>query len=426
MNRYFAGIYEYVKSLEIIDTHEHLAASNARRNQDNDVITEYISQYFGRDLISAGLSVRDYAAAVTNGILSVREKWLLLEPYWECCRHTGYGQSLDISVRDLYGIERIGGDTVEALDKAFRATLGDDQFRFVLKQKSKIVTSLLDKDYSLDSDRNLFTPVCRIDSMIRPATGREINALENCAGLTITCFEDYLEACEHRLDKLIQDGAKVLKSALAYVRSLEYGRVEKADAEADFNKFFFQQYCINKNDKIYTSGDRFQNFMMHYLLRLIGRRAITLQIHTGIQEGNGNNLDNSNPRHLNRLFLEYPDVNFDIFHMGYPYQNELAALCKNLPNVYIDMCWAHVISPPVCRTALGEWLESVPINKISAFGGDYAFIDGVYGHQYIARRNVAQTLSGKVADGLFDEKQAMNIARMIFHDNPCRLFGLDA
>lgn len=30
--------------------------------------------------------------------------------------------------------------------------------------------------------------------------------------------------------------------------------------------------------------------------------------------------------------------------------------------------------------ALLEWFDTVPLNKISAFGGDYLSVDGVYGH----------------------------------------------
>jgi hypothetical protein len=44
-------------------------------------------------------------------------------------------------------------------------------------------------------------------------------------------------------------------------------------------------------------------------------------------------------------------------------------------------------------SALVEWLDTVPANKISAFGGDYIFVDGVYGHQYLARQNVARALA---------------------------------
>ena len=128
---------------------------------------------------------------------------------------------------------------------------------------------------------------------------------------------------------------------------------------------------------------------------------------------------------LTNLFLEYGNVKFDLFHMGYPYVMELGNLAKNFRNVFIDMCWGHIISPEAARRALVEWLDAVPANKISAFGGDYCFVEGVYGHQYLARRNVAASLARKVEDGSFDLERAREIATWVFVDNPKRIFGLE-
>ena len=119
-------------------------------------------------------------------------------------------------------------------------------------------------------------------------------------------------------------------------------------------------------------------------------------------------------------------VTFDIFHIGYPYEHVLSYLAKAFPNVYIDMCWAHAISPTACVNALVEWLDAVPANKISAFGGDYCFVDGVYGHQYLARENVSRALALKVDNGVFDCNRAVEIARMLLLENPKRIFNLSS
>ena len=164
--------------------------------------------------------------------------------------------------------------------------------------------------------------------------------------------------------------------------------------------------------------------MTHFVLRLADERGMSVQIHTGLQEGNGNLLRNADPLLLNNLFLAYPNVVFDIFHMGYPFEHTLSALAKNFTNVHIDMCWAHIISPAASVSALYEWLDSVPANKISAFGGDYCFVDGVVGHSIIARQNVSRALAMKVRDGAFDIEQAKDIAQMLLIRNPERIFKL--
>jgi len=105
-------------------------------------------------------------------------------------------------------------------------------------------------------------------------------------------------------------------------------------------------------------------------------------------------------------------------------QNVTCALAKMFPNVFIDVCWAHMISPSACVSALDDFLDAVPYNKISTFGGDYCFVDGVYGHLQISRQNVAYTLTGKVARGVFDERKVLDIARALYYDNPKRIFRL--
>jgi len=88
------------------------------------------------------------------------------------------------------------------------------------------------------------------------------------------------------------------------------------------------------------------------------------------------------------------------------------------------MCWAHIISPAASRSALADFLDALPYTKISAFGGDYMFVDGVWGHLSLARENVARVLAEKVREGVFTREKALQIGLALFHDNPARIFRL--
>ena len=88
------------------------------------------------------------------------------------------------------------------------------------------------------------------------------------------------------------------------------------------------------------------------------------------------------------------------------------------------MCWAHAISPVASMRALSEWLETVPYKKILAFGGDYMLVDGTYGHQKLARMNVAKVLARKIEEGLFTTDRANEIASSLFYKNPAALYGI--
>ena len=111
-------ILGHINTLEIIDTHEHLPCKEEDRDMGADVLQEYLDHYFNRDLISAGLPKTDYDRLIEED-MTVGDKWKLVEPYWEACRYTGYGRSLDIAARDIYGVDRIDGSTIEELNGKF-------------------------------------------------------------------------------------------------------------------------------------------------------------------------------------------------------------------------------------------------------------------------------------------------------------------
>lgn len=52
------------------------------------------------------------------------------------------------------------------------------------------------------------------------------------------------------------------------------------------------------------------------------------------------------------------------------------------------------------------------------------FIDGVYGHQHIARKNIALVLSEKVEEGLLGMDDACKIGKSLLFDNPSEIFRL--
>lgn len=421
MNSTFEKIFEHVRDIEIIDTHEHLSCFENEREKNTDFLKEYLTDYFNRDLISAGLSKADYEKAIDIR-LPLMERWKIVEPFWNVAKHTGYGRGLDNTVNGLYGIDSISGRTLEQLNHEFLKTLNGGQYETVFKKKSKIKIALLDGN--LKGDPAFFRNVFRVDSLIWPATGDEVKEIEKASGIRICGMDDWLNACDTILENALKAGFVGFKHGLAYKRTLSHERATKDEAEKEFNKIFAVRHWPNWCQQTFDVGKKFQDYMMHHILRFADKREFPFQIHTGLQNGHGNLIYNAEPSLLSNLFLEYPGVKFDVFHIGYPYQHVLSALAKTFPNVHIDMCWAHIISPTACVNALVEWIDAVPINKISAFGGDHCFIDGVYGHQYLARVNVSKALAIKVDDGVFDIDRAKEIAEFLFYKNPLRLFNL--
>ncbi|NLA57832.1 MAG: amidohydrolase family protein [Firmicutes bacterium] len=423
----YRAILEAVETIPVIDTHEHLYDYVYSDNRGQDILAEYLMHYLRSDLVSAGLGPEELAKAVDPG-LPLIQRWKLVEPYWEASRYTGYGRALDIAVSDIYGIDGIRGETIEELGEVFRQQDRLEHARYVLKELCNIEVSLLDiGSGNCSVDPNLFRCAWQPEDYIMPfvdANGDALARVEANYGSEIRSLDDWMAAFVKELEARLTQGIVALKIALAYVRSLRFEQVSYGVARDSFASALA---AWRRRDV--QSGSVFprelQDFMMHYVLSVSNEKQLVIQVHTGLLEGNGNILSNSDPTLLNDLFLLYPEVTFDLFHIGYPYQGITTALAKMFPNVFIDMCWSHIISPSAAVSALADFLDAVPYNKICGFGGDYLFVDGVYGHLYLARRNISQALAEKVEEGVFSIDTAIGIAEHLLYQNPRRVFRLE-
>ena len=73
---------------------------------------------------------------------------------------------------------------------------------------------------------------------------------------------------------------------------------------------------------------------------------------------------------------------------------------------------------------MNEWLETVPANKIMAFGGDFLNAEGTYGHLMLAKQIISNVLVEKVKSGYFSEEEAFKIAQMILCKNAISILNL--
>ena len=427
LDKTYAAILQAVESIPVIDTHEHLHHGVEDTNWGQDVLAEYLTHYLSSDLVSAGLHPNDLAKAVDPG-LPLSERWELVEPYWEASRYTGYGRALDIAVKDIYGIDGINRETIEELGQAFRQEDRLEHFRYVLKELCNIEVSLLDigsDNYIVDPE--LFRCAWRPEDYIMPfidADGDALARVEADYGSDIRSLDDWMAAFIKELGARRSQGIVALKIGLAYERPLRFEQVSY-DTAKDSLASVLAAWRRGDVQPGSVFPREVQDFMMHYVLSVSNEQQLVIQVHTGLLEGNGNILSNSDPALLNDLFLKYPQVTFDLFHIGYPYQGVTAALAKMFPNVFIDMCWSHIVSPSAAVHALADFLDAVPYNKICGFGGDYAFVDGVYGHLYLARRHISQALAAKVQAGIFSIDTAIDIAQHLLYKNPRRIFRLE-
>ena len=436
-----ARIAEAVNAIALVDTHEHLLSEEERSRAAVD-FSYLFPHYASSDLISAGMPPalfeavrlpmrvvlveraarsrrpRPYPVPARTD-MSLEERWDALEPYWDRIRHTGYGQCLRIAARDLFGVPDINRENYRRLSEAIAASNRPGWYQHVLKDKARIAISIQD-DGRATVDKTFFAPVVRLEHFAAARTRDELAALEADSGVTIHSLDNLLRAMHVMLDGYLADGAVGVKIALAYRRIIRFEKVAKADAERLFNRI-----AGHLGEGLSWEDARpLQDYIVHEIIRAAIERDLPIQVHTGLQEGNENILTNSNPMHLVNLFVEYREAKFDLFHGAYPYMGEALALAKNFPNVYLDLCWLHIISPTAGARMLHEAIDTVPANKIFAFGGDFIIPEGAYGHSALARRVVSRILTEKIEAGYLTEDEALRLARRLLRENPAELYRL--
>ena len=434
-------IKQAVEEISIVDTHEHILPESERDQYAVD-FGYLFAQYNTSDLVSAGmppqlmeavrLPMHQYRKVFVKRMklhrpvaeperkdMSLAERWQALEPHWNAIRNTAYAKQTLMAIKDIFGFDDLNKETYESLSKAIAKSRRPNWYRYVLKEKGNIAVSILDAQIS-NPDRERFAPVMRLDHFIAVKSRPELAAIEQESGASIHSLDDLVKAMYLTLEKYMKDGICGIKTGLAYERTLKYDKVTKTEAET-----FFNRIASHLGEGLsWQEAKPLQDYMMHQTIRAAVEAGLPIQIHTGLQEGNENIITNSNPTLLVNLFIEYREAKFDLFHGGYPYIREWATLAKNFANVYADMAWVHIISPEVGRQQLHELIETVPGNKIMAFGGDAMTVEFAYAHSRMARQVVARVLSEKVADGYMDENEAIALAGKVLKDNPAKLFKL--
>jgi predicted TIM-barrel fold metal-dependent hydrolase len=261
----------------------------------------------------------------------------------------------------------------------------------------------------------------RFDSWVNINSHYMIDSLAITQRSRISTLEELENSLRFAFGQLLQKGMTVVKVPLAYSRTLNFENTARKDAE----KVFRRLMRTKLGDLLpFNEVKQLQDYMFYRLMELAREHDLPVAIHTGLLAGKGNMLNNSNPLLLSNVFTDFPDVRFVLYHGSYPFGGELSALAKMFANVYIDMNWMYSISPSYSERYLNEWLETVPVSKLMAFGGDYMAVENVYSELHITIKVITNVLTEKVKDGYYSEEEAKTIARMILHDNAAQFYKL--
>jgi len=242
-------------------------------------------------------------------------------------------------------------------------------------------------------------------------TAKQLEELVGQFGVKVTDLDSCRELVRTALRKWRSEGAVGVKIRSRYNEPAD----EKAAAGA-------LRRLLSGEELHPTKRGWFEplwNYLLHLLLDAAAEFEMVVAVHAGIW-GDYRDLD---CKDMLTLAPGHPRTDFDLYHLGMPFVRDAIVVAKNLPNVYLNLCWTHIISQAQTCSAIDELLDQVPVNKVLAFGGDYHRpVEKVVGHLHMAREDYARVFAGRIERGLLDIDQAVEILRMWFWDNPLALY----
>ena len=429
-------VYQRIKAaidqIGVVDSHEHFRTENDLIKRQPDFFKIVEGGYARVDAMVAGNTFA-HDEKWKDEKLSVEERWQSFLPTYERIKNTGYMQALRRGIKKIHGIELTDVESVKKINGSLKKVYQPGAYEKILHQMGKIDCVLAyDKfDRGFDKSRYpaFFRAVRSFDRLVLFTSQKDIEWMEKSYGIPIHNVDDLEKIYRKFVDESIASGVVGFKWTSAYIRTLdftEYSR-EKAESllktilqntEAGFSWAGGVGFSIE-------AGKPLSSYCMHMMLRIIEEKGVPLTVHTGLLTWGQSDIRRSDPQLLIPLFKEYKGINFDLLHSGWPYVTEFVELGKSWPNVYLNMAWAHIISPEGIRQQLSEMIECVPVNKIFAFGGDSQTLEQAIGHLEIARENCATVLAEKVLDGKFSEAEAIEFAKRILRTNSVEFFKLD-
>jgi predicted TIM-barrel fold metal-dependent hydrolase len=417
------SLVQKVLETPLIDTHEHLMNESERLRAGDKIWdkandwTFLLSHYFDSDLVASGMSQVDHDRFFSAGP-SPLEKWKLFEPFWPFVKHTGYGLNVRHTLKDVYGIDDLTGDTVKRLETAYHEVIQPGFYRHLLRDIGNIESCQVNLWPFLESEQpDLLMSDLHISGMIEEDWDPQF---ARTAGVTVRTLQDWHRVIDFWISTYGKKAVAV-KSTMAYHRDLDCVPTPAEAAEKPFRK------KLQKEPMTPAEQKTLEDHLFWYAVGRATEQGLPVKLHTGYYAGHGYmplRRVRGNPAAVCELCRHSPDTRFVLFHICYPYYEEMLAIAKHYPNAYMDMCWSWIINPLAAKDFLKKFLVTAPANKIFTFGGDYIPVELVPGHAAIARQGIAQALCELVDEGWTSLDDAMILADLIMHKNARDLYKL--
>ena len=255
---------------------------------------------------------------------------------------------------------------------------------------------------------------------------------QNLSAVPATLQEFTVKVITPTLESQKKNGAVAIKFEAAYLRTLDFGPIPLDQMQ--YQNEAQQIYSRYVKGGVPPKSDylKLQDYLMRYIAREAGRIGLPVHFHTGGGCGTYFMLEGSNPVLLDSLLNDASlrKTTFVLLHGGAGAFTKYVAYQLMKPNVYTDFSeQTWLISTRKLSEVVRDFLEWYPEKTL--FGTDlYPNTPEIdweeIGWQTTqsAREALTIALTGMIQDGEITRERALELARMVLHDNAAKLYGL--
>jgi len=234
----------------------------------------------------------------------------------------------------------------------------------------------------------------------------------------IRSIDDVHEAVRHYCDAIPYD--RILSTAQHFSTDINYHSVSDAEME----KALGNRECATTEDR-----DTYANYIIEAFLTELDTHAdeIVYQFSLGAEPlpyETGSKIKQDTIYQLAEIFQRHPDIKFQVFLASAHANQTLCTLARELPNFSLAGYWWHNFFPSFIRKVMSERLDMVSLNKQIGFFSDAYTIEWVYAKSFIVRKQLAEVLAQKVAQGQYSIEEALYISKQILYFTPQSLLGI--
>jgi predicted TIM-barrel fold metal-dependent hydrolase len=418
----FEMVRKSIEYAPVINTHDHIWPLSMFESPMN-LMALFKNSYVARALRSSdgGSNGIPNRAAMSWG----DSHWESVKSVIDKVKLTSYYRSLLRGLVELYDLPQneITEASCEALSHKIETNYKNPLWLQQVLDRANIKAVIWDaywKPGEWQSPEKRLLPSLRISSSMAAfhpdASDYEGTNLIRDWGAYFNQSVDSLQDLEVLMDKVIQKnveaGARSLKSAIAYERSLAVGPGLREKASTVFGT---PPERISPADRL-----AFGDYIIRYYLDQARQRDLVFQVHTGLAR-----LNDSHPMLLTSLIEQYPGVVFDIFHGGYPWYQEVGALAQNYPNVRLNLVWLPQLSVEAAVRALKEWLQVTPQADRISWGADCFTMEEMFGALLTVKYVISRALADFIDDDYINIDTALETAQAILYHNAKKIYHLE-